>query len=74
VDNEGWFDPWLLLSAFRQKAASLGVSFVPGAAVGFESTAGVADRLLFSSLSADAKRQIRTLGRVRKSARNFCLC
>lgn len=28
--NEGWFDPWLLLSGFKRKASSLGVEFFPG--------------------------------------------
>ena len=28
--NEGWFDPWLLLSGFKSKAISLGVDFFPG--------------------------------------------
>ena len=28
--NEGWFDPWLLLSGFKRKAVSLGVDFFPG--------------------------------------------
>lgn len=25
LENEGWFDPWSLLNAFRRKAMSLGV-------------------------------------------------
>lgn len=28
VRNEGWFDPWLLLSAFRKKLTSMGVRFL----------------------------------------------
>jgi len=43
------------------KAASLGVNFVPGVAVGFESSGGVPDRLLFTSLSNDTRRQVRSL-------------
>ncbi len=29
-ENEGWFDPWALLSCLRLKAMHLGVHFVPG--------------------------------------------
>lgn len=25
LENEGWFDPWTLLNAFRRKAMSMGV-------------------------------------------------
>ncbi len=28
--NEGWFDPWLLLSAFKKKVLSMGVHYVTG--------------------------------------------
>ena len=31
VQNEGWLDPWALLTAFRQKALSLGVLYLNGA-------------------------------------------
>ncbi|XP_065842241.1 FAD-dependent oxidoreductase domain-containing protein 1-like [Oscarella lobularis] len=34
--NEGWFDPWLLLSAFRKKALSMGVSYQQGTVTGIE--------------------------------------
>ena len=30
--NEGWFDPWTLLSGFKQKALSIGVNYIPGEA------------------------------------------
>lgn len=30
ASNEGWFDPWSLLSCFRKKASSLGVEYVHG--------------------------------------------
>jgi len=30
--NEGWFDPWSLLSSFRKKAISIGVEYVHGEA------------------------------------------
>ncbi|XP_021929318.1 FAD-dependent oxidoreductase domain-containing protein 1-like isoform X2 [Zootermopsis nevadensis] len=36
LENEGWFDPWSLLYAFKTKALSLGVEYVDGEAVGFE--------------------------------------
>jgi FAD-dependent oxidoreductase domain-containing protein 1 len=62
VDNEGWFDPWLLLSAFKMKALSLGVNLLSGTAVGFQtSNSGQPDRLVFSSRAADMLRQVQTL-------------
>ena len=30
MKNEGWFDSWLLLSAFRKKLASMGVHYLEG--------------------------------------------
>lgn len=36
AENEGWFDPWALLRAFRRKAASLGAKYVDGEVIGFE--------------------------------------
>jgi glycine/D-amino acid oxidase-like deaminating enzyme len=33
VQNEGWLDPWALLTAFRQKALSLGVLYLNGLCV-----------------------------------------
>eukprot|EP00501_MAST-03F_sp_TOSAG23-6_P002553 GSMAST32.ASY1.ANO1.2693.1 assembled CDS len=38
VRNEGWFDPWLLLGAFKKKAISLGVDYIAGNVVGFDIT------------------------------------
>ncbi|XP_071948064.1 FAD-dependent oxidoreductase domain-containing protein 1-like [Antedon mediterranea] len=35
-ENEGWFDPWSLLSAFRKKAISLGAKYVDGEVSGFQ--------------------------------------
>ncbi|GIY43781.1 FAD-dependent oxidoreductase domain-containing protein 1 [Caerostris extrusa] len=35
-ENEGWFDPWALLSAFKKKACSLGATYVNGEVIGFE--------------------------------------
>ncbi|XP_066495814.1 FAD-dependent oxidoreductase domain-containing protein 1 [Tiliqua scincoides] len=37
LENEGWFDPWLLLNAFRKKAVSMGVYQSHGEVVSFES-------------------------------------
>ncbi|XP_035231897.1 FAD-dependent oxidoreductase domain-containing protein 1-like [Stegodyphus dumicola] len=36
LENEGWFDPWALLSAFKKKAISLGTDYVHGEVIGFE--------------------------------------
>ena len=33
--NEGNFDPWSLLNAFKRKAVSLGVDYINGEAVDF---------------------------------------
>lgn len=35
LENEGWFDPWLLLQAFRKKAQYYGTEYVDGEVVGF---------------------------------------
>lgn len=35
IENEGWFDPWLLLQALRNKAISLDAEYVEGELVGF---------------------------------------
>lgn len=34
VKNEGWFDPWLLLSAFKKKLMSMGVKFLEAEVTG----------------------------------------
>lgn len=38
LENEGWFDPWTLLGAFRRKAISLGVIACTGEVTGFKHT------------------------------------
>ncbi len=38
--NEGWFDPWALLQAFRRKARSLGVEYRDDRVVGFDMERG----------------------------------
>ena len=35
LENEGWFDPWTLLNAFRRKALSMGVEQSFGEVKGF---------------------------------------
>ncbi|CAL8109127.1 unnamed protein product [Calicophoron daubneyi] len=37
-ENEGWFDPWLLLKALRAKSHELGVNYVVGEVIEFESS------------------------------------
>ena len=34
IRNEGWFDPWSLLTAFRRKAAAMGVHYLHGEVTG----------------------------------------
>ncbi|XP_054612005.1 FAD-dependent oxidoreductase domain-containing protein 1 [Dunckerocampus dactyliophorus] len=36
LENEGWFDPWTLLNAFRRKAMSMGVIQCTGEVIGFK--------------------------------------
>lgn len=36
LENEGWFDPWSLLNALKQKSINLGAEYVQGNMVGFE--------------------------------------
>ncbi|NXO21143.1 FXRD1 protein, partial [Cisticola juncidis] len=39
LEDEGWFDPWTLLNAFRRKATSLGVQSCSGEVRGFVTSA-----------------------------------
>lgn len=41
LENEGWFDPWTLLNAFRKKAISMGVIPCRGEVTGFKYTVNV---------------------------------
>ena len=34
--NEGWFDPWLLLSAFKKKIIAMGVHYIKGEVCGVD--------------------------------------
>ncbi|KAH9514582.1 FAD-dependent oxidoreductase domain-containing protein 1 [Bulinus truncatus] len=36
LEGEGWFDPWLLVRALKQKNLSLGTKYVHGELIGFE--------------------------------------
>jgi len=36
IENEGWFDPWSLLTAFKQKSISLGVEYAKADVIGFD--------------------------------------
>jgi hypothetical protein len=36
LEGEGWFDPWLLVKALKQKNLSFGVKYVHGEVEGFE--------------------------------------
>ncbi|XP_012284664.1 FAD-dependent oxidoreductase domain-containing protein 1 isoform X2 [Orussus abietinus] len=36
LEQEGWFDPWMLLYGFKRKALDLGAHYVNGEAIGFE--------------------------------------
>ncbi|XP_039620019.1 FAD-dependent oxidoreductase domain-containing protein 1 [Polypterus senegalus] len=38
LENEGWFDPWILLNAFRKKAISMGVYQCFGDVTGFKTS------------------------------------
>lgn len=49
LENEGWFDPWTLLNAFRQKALSMGVWQCHGEVTGF----GIANREMFTEDGED---------------------
>lgn len=35
LENEGWFDPWALLSSLKKKAINLGAEYVNAEATGF---------------------------------------
>ena len=43
VQDEGWFDPWALLTAFKNKAQSLGVNYINGNIIGFNLRSGQTD-------------------------------
>ncbi|XP_077596969.1 FAD-dependent oxidoreductase domain-containing protein 1 [Stigmatopora nigra] len=64
LENEGWFDPWALLNAFRRKALSMGVIQCHGEVTGFN----------YSSLEATAedgrKMELRTVKSVKVQMMN----
>ncbi|NP_001107050.1 FAD-dependent oxidoreductase domain-containing protein 1 [Danio rerio] len=43
LENEGWFDPWSLLNAFRRKALSMGVYQCFGEVTGFRYSTQIAE-------------------------------
>ncbi|RXN18877.1 FAD-dependent oxidoreductase domain-containing 1 [Labeo rohita] len=43
LENEGWFDPWSLLTALRRKAVSMGVHQCFGEVTGFKCAANLAE-------------------------------
>ena len=47
--NEGWFDPWSLLRAFRGKAKSLGVDFIDGAVTSAQVVDGKVESVTLAS-------------------------
>ena len=53
VRNEGWFDPWLLLSAFKKKVLSMGVQYLTG-----ELTAATVDGNKVTSVEVREKRVV----------------
>jgi len=36
LENEGWFDPWSLLNALKQKGINLGVEYIQGDVIGYD--------------------------------------
>jgi FAD-dependent oxidoreductase domain-containing protein 1 len=45
VRNEGWFDPWMLLNAFRKKLKSMGVEFLEADVTGVDVTDNRVERV-----------------------------
>ena len=46
IQNEGWFDPWVLVLCMRAKATHLGAKVIKGDVVGFNSEGGVLSEVL----------------------------
>ena len=63
--NEGWFDPWLYLSALKIKCMSLGVKFTKGEVIGFDSE----DKVCGSSTTAGAIQRRKELMAVKVNIR-----
>jgi FAD-dependent oxidoreductase domain-containing protein 1 len=49
VKNEGWFDPWQLLFAFKKSAGVLGVKFVTGEVTGINHRSACAESVVVTS-------------------------
>ena len=56
VGKEGWFDPWLLLNAFRSKLLSLAVNVISGDVIGIESTGNSIRGVTFKDSNGDTAR------------------
>jgi glycine/D-amino acid oxidase-like deaminating enzyme len=52
--NEGWFDPWSLISGLKKKCLQMGVTVVEGNVTGFEASAAAASASSSSAPSLDA--------------------
>jgi FAD-dependent oxidoreductase domain-containing protein 1 len=54
VKNEGWFDPWQLLFAFKKSAGDLGVKFVTGEVTGINHKNACAESVVVSDSSSSS--------------------
>ncbi|THD25072.1 FAD-dependent oxidoreductase domain-containing protein 1 [Fasciola hepatica] len=69
-ENEGWFDPWLLLKALRAKCHMLGVNYVVGEVVDFE-----ASRYMHEITFPDMPERAPVIGlALREAVLEFYLC
>ncbi|XP_013402283.1 FAD-dependent oxidoreductase domain-containing protein 1 [Lingula anatina] len=55
LENEGWFDPWLLLDALRKRNRSLGVAYVQAEVVGFDTSPGSVDHVMVKNMYGEVK-------------------
>lgn len=65
LEGEGWFDPWTLIRAMKQKNLSLGVKYVNGEVIGFDKqtyrvagTDGYEDRESINSVQIKSEGEI----------------
>lgn len=49
VENEGWFDSWMLLGAFRKKMKSMGVEFLEADVTGVTARENRVERVKVSN-------------------------
>ena len=45
MENEGWFDPWMLLNAFKKKVQAMGVCFLEAEVTGVTVEANRVERV-----------------------------